>query len=108
MKKVSKLIYLTDGKRHLICVPYTIPNLHQMAKELGIGAWWFHKNHYDIPLFAQESVEKRCRKIDSKEIVEIIRHPEYASIIIGDEVKGNACPKDYFLMTDLQYKGFDG
>ena len=28
--------YLCDNKRHLICEPYSIENLHKMAKELNI------------------------------------------------------------------------
>jgi len=38
------MIYLTDRKRHLICIPYSIENLHKMAKELNIKRCWFHKN----------------------------------------------------------------
>ncbi len=28
--------YLCDTKRHLICEPYSVENLHKMAKELKI------------------------------------------------------------------------
>lgn len=40
---------LIDNMRHIICVPYSIDNLHRMAEELGIKRCWFHKNHYDAP-----------------------------------------------------------
>lgn len=30
-------MYVTDGKRHLVCIPYSVENLHQMAADLGIG-----------------------------------------------------------------------
>lgn len=30
------MILLCDNKRHLICVPYTIQNLHKMAENLNI------------------------------------------------------------------------
>ena len=30
-----------------------------MAKDLGIGRWWFHKNHYDIPLKRVEEIQKK-------------------------------------------------
>ena len=38
-----------DDKRHLVCIPYSVQNLHRMAEDLGIRKCWFHKNHYDIP-----------------------------------------------------------
>lgn len=65
--------YLTDGKRHLICVPYSIENLHEMASRLGIKRCWFHKDHYDIPKRRQKEIEAQCEIISSKKIVEIIR-----------------------------------
>lgn len=65
--------YLTDGKRHLICVPYSIENLHLMADELGIKRCWFHKDHYDIPKRRIKEIENRCEIVLSKEIVRIIR-----------------------------------
>ena len=103
--EVTKLKYITDGKRHLICVPYSIENLHQMAKELNIKRCWFHKNHYDIPKERIEEIEKQCILVRPRNIVEIIRSPEYAETIIGPEVKGTACPKDHFLQTQMEYKG---
>lgn len=65
--------YITDGKRHLICVPYSIENLHEMASRLGIKRCWFHKDHYDIPKRRQKEIEAQCEIISSKKIVEIIR-----------------------------------
>jgi hypothetical protein len=67
------LEYLTDGKRHLICLPYSIENLHIMAKELGLKRCWFHRNHYDIPVRRQNEIESKCRFVSPREIVEIIR-----------------------------------
>lgn len=65
--------YLTDGKRHLICEPYSIANLHEMAKDLDIKRCWFHKDHYDIPVKRKVEVEAKCEIVSSKEIVRIIR-----------------------------------
>lgn len=48
----DRLHYFADDKRHLICVPYSVPNLHRMAEDLGIKRCWFHSGrfpHYDIP-----------------------------------------------------------
>lgn len=103
-----KLTYVTDEKRHLICVPYSIENLHQMAKELDIKKCWFHKNHYDIPKQRIDEIEKKCKIVSTKEIIEIIRSPQYAEIIIGDEIKlGGARPSDHFQQQEMTYNGFN-
>jgi hypothetical protein len=65
--------YLTDGKRHLICDPYSIENLHKMAADLNIGRHWFHKNHYDIPKKRMDEIQNKCHIVSSKDIVKIIR-----------------------------------
>ena len=65
--------YLTDGKRHLICEPYSVDNLHLMAEQLDIKRCWFHRDHYDIPKSRIEEIEAKCELISSKEIVRIMR-----------------------------------
>lgn len=65
--------YLTDGKRHLICEPYSLDNLHRMAADLGINRCWFHRDHYDIPKRRIEEIEAKCEIVTSKDIVRIIR-----------------------------------
>lgn len=100
-----KLRYVCDNKRHLICVPYTIENLHVMAKQLGIKKCWFHKNHYDIPVRRIEEIKKQCQVVSSKEIVEIIRSPQYAPTLLSEEAKGSAAPPDHFLQTQIDYHG---
>lgn len=105
VKRESGLVYVTDGKRHLVCVPYSVENLHTMADEIGIKPCWFHKNHYDIPQKRVEEIEKLCVMVHPKNIVEIIKSPKYAHIIIEDLVVGGAVPKDRFLRTVGQYKG---
>lgn len=102
---MSKIQYICDSVRHLVCVPYSIENLHAMAEDLGIKRCWFHKNHYDIPMRRIEEIKKKCHIVSSKEIVEIIRSPEYASIIISQEVKWGAAPQDFFLKTQIEYNG---
>lgn len=73
-----KLEYLTDGKRHLICRPFSIVNLHKMAKALKIDKCWFHNNkrkfpHYDIPKLRIKEIERRCRFVTVQEIVLLIK-----------------------------------
>lgn len=65
--------YLTDGKRHLICEPYSKDNLHRMAEDLDIKRCWFHKDHYDIPKRRVEEIEQQCEIVSSRDIIEIIR-----------------------------------
>jgi len=73
-KRMIELKFYTDGKRHLVCVPYSIENLHAMAEQLGIKRCWFHRTHYDIPKKKLTEVENQCIMVSSKEIVRIIQN----------------------------------
>lgn len=68
--------YLCDEKRHLICVPYSVSNLHRMAQKLGIKRCWYHKGrfpHYDIPKLMLPMIKEQCEVVSSKEILIVIR-----------------------------------
>lgn len=66
--------YYCDNKRHLVCVPYSIENLHKMADDLKIKRHWFHKNHYDIPVMRKSEIINICGgTVSPKTIVKIIR-----------------------------------
>jgi hypothetical protein len=65
--------YVCDSSRHLVCIPYSIPNLHKMAVDLEIKRCWFHKDHYDIPLKRIHEITSKCRVVSSREIFEIIK-----------------------------------
>lgn len=73
----EKTKYVTDGKRHLVCIPYSIENLHAMATDLNIGRHWFHNTpnlqHYDIPKKRMDEITSKCTLVSSKDIVKIIR-----------------------------------
>jgi len=69
---IEELKYYCDDSRHLICVPYSIENLHKMAEDLEIKRCWFHKNHYDIPKLRIEEIKGKCEIISTKEILKII------------------------------------
>lgn len=69
----QELRYITDGRRHLVCLPYSKANLHEMASRLGIKRCWFHRDHYDIPVRRMAEVESRCEIVPSRDIVRIIR-----------------------------------
>ena len=79
---MSGLEYLCDQKRHLICRPYSVENLHRMARELGINRAWFHRTvapdgfplyHYDIPAMRVAEITAKCRIVSSRDIVGIMR-----------------------------------
>jgi hypothetical protein len=82
--------YYTDGCRHLVCVPYSVENLHAMAENLGIKRGWFHKDHYDIPKRRIAEIEDRCYMVSSREIVRIIK----GTSIIGRFL---SLKRDYYL-----------
>ena len=68
--------YFCDSTRHLICVPYSIEGLHQMAKELNIDKCWYHSGrfpHYDIPKRRIKEISKYCTIISSKELLTLIK-----------------------------------
>jgi FMN phosphatase YigB (HAD superfamily) len=70
----ESLRYFADSSRHLVCVPYSIENLHIMAKDLGLHRCWFHKSHYDIPIKRQQELLEKCEQVSSRDIVNIIKH----------------------------------
>lgn len=72
----APLRFLTDGRRHLICVPYSEAGLHAMAEALNIPRHWFHRGrwpHYDIPQRQRDRVEPLCERVETREIVRIVR-----------------------------------
>lgn len=66
-----------DHQRHLVCVPYSVANLHTMAALLQIGRHWFHAHpthpHYDIPKRKARVVWERGVLVSPKMILRIIR-----------------------------------
>ena len=77
MTNNSELTYYTDGFRHLVCKPYSIENLHEMARRLHIKRCWFHAHpthpHYDIPQKKMYEVMRLCEIVPKREIIEICR-----------------------------------
>jgi hypothetical protein len=73
------LEYFCDNSRHLVCTPFSVENLHQMAQDLGIKRCWFHsgKNpHYDIPKRRIDEITQKCTVVSTKEIWKIINDIE--------------------------------
>lgn len=69
----GEIVYVCDHARHLVCLPYSLLGLHQMAHCLGLKRCWFHRDHYDIPRRRVVEVMARCRVVSSREIVRIVR-----------------------------------
>jgi hypothetical protein len=70
--------YFADVSRHLVCIPYSEENLHEMAKDLEIKKCWFHKsvyNHYDIPKRRLKEIleDSRVNVVSSREILKICK-----------------------------------
>jgi len=69
--------YFCDNQRHLVCVPYSVENLHKMAKDLKINLVWYHggsKSHYDIPKNRIKEIQERCIVVRPREILKIIKN----------------------------------
>lgn len=88
--KMIPLEYLTDGHRHLICLPYSRHNLERMARDLGLGKHWFHKDHYDIPVRRKTEIEAKCRMVSTRDIIRIIKGSELSGArarLESDEIR---------------------
>jgi len=68
--------FVCDSMRHLVCVPYTLANLHRMAEILGIGRHWFHRAkypHYDIPKRRVREIMGRVEVVTPRELLRIVQ-----------------------------------
>jgi hypothetical protein len=83
---VNQLKFFCDGQRHLVCLPYSIENLHEMARQLGIKRCWFHEDHYDIPLRRIKEIENRCTVVPSKWIVLLVRGKKWCKFKLFTEL----------------------
>lgn len=57
-----QVVPVADLARHLVCVPFSVENLHKTAEALGIGRHWYHGGrhpHYDVPLRRKREIESR-------------------------------------------------
>jgi len=76
-KEPPQVVIYCDDARHLVCVPYSIPNLHHAARSLGIGRHWFHRNasyaHYDIPKRRVAEIQAKCQVVSTRDILRIVK-----------------------------------
>lgn len=70
------LRYLCDNARHMVCEPFSLPNLHRMAAALGLKKAWFHTGkfpHYDMPKKRIEELTAQSERVTQKQILAIIK-----------------------------------
>lgn len=79
----EKLTYYCDNKRHIVCRPYSLNNLHRMARDLGIKRCWFHKDHYDMPKNRIGELASKCRKVPTRLILSITKERTEEFFVIG-------------------------
>lgn len=68
--------YFSDNQRHLVCYPYSVENLHEMAKKLNIKRCWFHGGrlaHYDVPMLRMATISYQTEVVSPRTIVDIIK-----------------------------------
>lgn len=70
--------FYCDNARHLVCVPYSVEGLHQMAEALGIKRGWYHAGrwpHYDIPKrrIREVQTDPRVKVVSSKELLLLLK-----------------------------------
>lgn len=74
---MAELKFYCDSLRHLVCTPYTIENLHTMARQLGVKKCWYHAHpthpHYDIPKRRIAEISARCTLISGRDLLRIIK-----------------------------------
>jgi hypothetical protein len=70
---VKSIVPVCDNSRHLVCLPYSIDNLHIVAESLGIKRCWFHGSHYDIPLRHMGEIKSRCVIATTRQVLGIVQ-----------------------------------
>ena len=69
--------YFSDSMRHLVCWPYSIENLHRMARDLGLAQCWYHSGasypHYDIPKKRVAEIAARTEVVSARVVLAICK-----------------------------------
>lgn len=68
--------FFCDQQRHLVCLPYSVENLHLMASILGLNRCWFHNDnhpHYDIPKKRIAEIQEKCEVVSPRVILQITK-----------------------------------
>lgn len=69
--------FYCDNARRLVCMPYSLANLHTMAARLGIKRHYYYSNdglaHYTIPKRRRAELELKCTMVTAFDIGAIKR-----------------------------------
>lgn len=71
--------FFSDNQRHLVCWPYSVENLHTMARQLSIARCWFHGGrlaHYDVPKGRMATIGQLTEVVSPRVILGIIKGKE--------------------------------
>lgn len=72
--------YYCDTYRHLVCIPYSQADLHEMARDLDIKRCWFRRGsrmkfaHYDIPKLRYDEIAAKCNVVTNRDILNIVKY----------------------------------
>lgn len=73
----ERLVFLSDELRHLVCLPFSVPNLFAMADHFGVYRGWVDATnrspHVDIPLYRMADIRPRTIRIWGRTTLAIIK-----------------------------------
>lgn len=75
----DELVYVCDKQRHLVCLPYSIDNLHTMAENLDINRAFYENKkgkshpHYDIPAKRIKEIQAKCIIVSPRAVLMITK-----------------------------------
>lgn len=78
------MTFYCDEARHMVCYPYSVINLHAMAKALGVHRCWFHNSpghaHYDMPMRRIAELTAKCNVVSTRVILRIMKGEDPTSM----------------------------
>ena len=96
----TTLCFITDGKRHLICEPYSIENLHKMAEERDIKRCWFHGGSKPEPWVS------RTKRVEIENYDEIVEELFKESAKYYDSYRSRGRIRDGVMSNSGRSSGF--
>ena len=92
---MTDLTFYVDRYRHLVCVPYSVDNLHEMARQLDIARCWLcrlGKATQQITCHHSQDCFKQERHASMKVMPVITKNVTHTA-------PGSSCPADTAVMT---------
>lgn len=76
-KDIVAIVPMIDSKKRLVCMPYSVSNLHTVAKTLGMKRGLFRSSHYAVPASKLVEIQQKS----------VIITATQANMIIKGEIK---------------------